>query len=196
MEAQIQNANVTPVTGDINRTGHPVEPRLRSPLLAIAPGPTRVLRSSMSLPWQGILLEKHFSSPGERRSASIDKHVISMFDGAPCRFEHRSPSGGFVPVLNGPRAIMMTPAGPVPDIRLHTSAELTHCALESGFVRSVADELDHPAGSPVFHAGVEEKSIQRILRLLMDEISPTGLCAGSTSIRSPMRSLRDTSCSM
>ena len=36
-------------------------PAPASPLLAIAPGPTRIVRSSMSLSWQGLLLEKHLS---------------------------------------------------------------------------------------------------------------------------------------
>jgi len=141
-----------------------------SPLLAIACGPTRVVRSSSSLSWQGILLEKHLSSPGERRSASIDRHVISMFNGSPSHFEHRNVSGAFVACLNRPRTIMITPAGPVPDIRLHTSSEFIHCALDDNFTRRVMEELDQATVGPIFRVGIQDKSIQRILVMLMEEL--------------------------
>jgi len=141
-----------------------------SPLLAIAPGPTQVLRSSLSLSWQGILLEKHLSFPGERTSASIDKHVISMFHGFPSRFDYRSLSGEFVQTSTRPGTIMITPMGPAPDVRLHTSAECTHCALEDGFVRRVINELDHAAFTPIFRAGIQDHSVQRIVGLLIEEL--------------------------
>lgn len=154
----------------VGQTVDQTETRSRSPLLAIAPGPTQIVRSSMSSSWQGILLEKHLSSPGERTSASIDKHVISLFQGAPARLEHRNLSGEFVATLARPRTIMITPLGQVPDMRLHTSVELTHCALEEGFIHSVINELDHAAVRPVFRAGIQDYSIQRILGLLMEEL--------------------------
>lgn len=147
-----------------------IKTKSNSPLLAIAPGPTQILRSSLSLPWQGILLEKHLSSPGERTSATIDQHVLSLFQGTPARWEYRSLSGEFVATLTRPRTLMITPAGPVPDLRLHTSAELIHCALEERFVRSVMNELDHAAIRPMFHAGIQDHAIQHILSLLLGEL--------------------------
>ncbi len=170
MEAQRSNANVIPVVSEIEQSRVQTQTRLFSPLLAIAPGPTRVVRSSLSLSWQGILLERRLSSPGERRSASIDRHVISMFNGSPSRLEYRGLSGEFVACLTRPRTIMVTPAGPVPDIRLHTSSEFIHCALEDNFTRNVIEELDHPAVRPIFRVGIQEKSIQRILGMLMEEL--------------------------
>ena len=144
--------------------------RRQSPLLAIAPGPTRIVRSSLSLSWPGILLEKHLSAPGGRTSASSSQHVVSLFQGTPARFEYRSLSGEFVATVARPKTIMITPAGPVPDLRLHISAELIHCALEEGFIRSVVNELDCAAVRPIFHAGIQDHSIQRILRLLLEEL--------------------------
>ena len=141
-----------------------------SPLLAIAPGPTRIVRSSSSSSWQRILLEKHLSLPGERTSASINSHVISMFTGSPSHMEHRCLSGDFVGCLNRPGTIMITPAGPVPDMKLHTPSEFIHCGLEESFTRGVMEELDYPAAHPIFHAGTQDKAIQRILRLLMEEL--------------------------
>ena len=137
------------------------EARPQSPLLAIALGPTQIVRSSLSSSWSGILLERHLYAPGERKSASIDKHVVSMSHGCSCRLEHRKLSGEFVAASIRPRAIMITPAGLLPDTRLHTSVELTHCALEDQFIRGVADELDHPVKYPMFRPAIEDKSIQR-----------------------------------
>jgi AraC family transcriptional regulator len=143
----------------------------KSPLLAIAPGPTRIIRSSMSLAWHGLLLERHLSSPGERTSAFIDRHVISMLSRAPSRFEYRTVSGYFVACLNRPGTTMITPVGPVPDLRLHTASEFIHCALDEEFVRGVIDELERrPAPRLKFHSGIQDKSIRRIIGLLAEEL--------------------------
>jgi AraC family transcriptional regulator len=167
---QRSSGNVNSVNCEIKPPVDQTETRARSPLLAIALGPTRIVLSSLSSSWHGILLERHLYTPGERTSASIDKHVISTSHGSPCRFEHRNLSGEFVAASIGPRAIMLTPAGLVPDLRLHRSAELTHCALEDEFIRGVADELDHPATNAIFRAAIEDRSIPRILGMLTDEL--------------------------
>ena len=65
---------------------------------------------------------------------------------------------------------MITPAGPVPDIRLHTSSEFIHCALDDNFTRRVMEELDQATVGPIFRAGIQDKSIQRILVMLMEEL--------------------------
>ena len=141
-----------------------------SPLLAIAPGPAQIVRSSFASSWQGILLEKHVCFPGERISASTDMHVISMFHGAPFRFDYRGMSGQFVGLLARPKSIMITPAGPVPDIRLHAPAEFIHCALNQKFAQRVMDELEDSTIKPIFRADAQDSSIQRILEMLMDEL--------------------------
>ena len=171
MELQLSNANVVPTEWEMNQERDKTSTGQASPLLAIAPGPTRIVRSSISLSWHGILLEKHLSSPGERASASIDRHVVSMLNGSLSRFEHRTMCGHFVTCLNRPGTIMITPAGPVPDIRLHTSSEFIHCALEEDFTRDVIEDLDHQITSgPMFRPGIQDKSIQRILGMLMEEL--------------------------
>jgi AraC family transcriptional regulator len=171
MELYTSNAAVVTTKRGMDRTSDKTSIGPASPLLAIAPGPTRIARSSISLSWHGILLEKHVTSPGERKSASIDRHVVSMSSGSPSRFEHRAGSGNFVACLNRPGTIMITPSGPVPDIRLHNSSQFIHCALEQDFMRSVTAELDHhSATGPIFRPGIQDKSIQRILGMLMEEL--------------------------
>jgi len=165
MEAQLSIANTI-----VNRSGANSENRFVPSLLAISPGPARIVKSSLSLAWQGILVEQHRCFPGERKSSSIDCHVISMFPGSPARLEHRNLSGDFVKSVTRPRTLMITPAGPVFEMRLNTSVEIAHCALEDGFVRSVINELDHVAFRPKFRAGIYDNSIQRILGMLVDEL--------------------------
>ena len=65
---------------------------------------------------------------------------------------------------------MMSPAGPLPDIRLHTPAEFIHCAFEEGFAHRVLEELDHPAAKPMFCVGLQDRSIQRIMLMLLEEL--------------------------
>lgn len=93
-----------------------------------------------------------------------------MVAGAPLRFEHRDLSGRFVACLNRPGTIMATPPGPAPDLRQYTTSDLIHCAVEEKFVRGVMSELDHAVEEPRFRPGLQDKSIQRILGMLMEEL--------------------------
>ena len=167
---QRSSGNAVSVCCEIKMAVNQMATKQQSPLLAIALGPARIIKSSLNSSWHGLLLERHVYSPGERTSASIEKHVISMSHGSPSRLEQLNPFGKFVPASIRQGTIMITPAGPAPDIRLHSSAEFTHCALENEIVRSVADELDRPATTLSFRAGIEDKSIQRILGMLVDEL--------------------------
>ncbi len=149
----------------------PIPLDLASPLLAIAPGPTQVLASSRSLPWSGLLLEKHLTEPGTRSSASIDRNVITMFLGAYSRFDYCDPRGKSVSCLNRRGSITITPAGLTPDLRLFNTSEFTHCALDVGFTRRIAAEMDHPPHlRPEFGAGIRDESIRHILNLLLEEL--------------------------
>ena len=142
-----------------------------SPLLAIAAGPTRITRTSASLPWQDVLLEEHSSDPGVRASASIRWHVISMTVGAPALFEHRGVSGPRSTCMHRPGMIMVTPSGPMPDLRLLTPATFVHCALDEDFTRRVIDEQERPSASlPTFQLGIRDKSIQRLVSMLAEEL--------------------------
>ncbi|MBI1358585.1 MAG: helix-turn-helix domain-containing protein [Acidobacteria bacterium] len=141
-----------------------------SPLLALAPGPTRIVKSSSGLTWRGILIEKHLSSPGERRSTSINHHVLSMTTGSSSRFEYRRPSGEFLVCVNRPGSIMVTPIGPVPDMRFHERSEFIHCALEDTLTHDVLHDLEPAIPQPVFRSGIQDKGIQCILELLIEEL--------------------------
>lgn len=155
-----------------------------SPLLAIAPGPTRILVSSASMQWKGVLIEKHLTLPGERVSASIDRHVITMVAASCARLEYRTAVGRLVPCIQRTGELTLTPVGPAPDMRLLNSCELIQCALEQGVVRSIVDEMDCVADfRPAFRAGVQDKSIERLLGLLVEELE-TDIPSGRLYIES------------
>jgi len=140
-------------------------------LLAIAPGPTRIIRSSMHLRWRGLLVEEHATSPGERASVLSDRTVISLNIGSVSRLEHRITSGHFVGCVNRPGSIMTTPAGPVPAMRLHTSSKFLHCALDQEFMRGVYEEGERSARPAcVFRSGLEDKPIRSLLGMLRDQL--------------------------
>jgi AraC family transcriptional regulator len=66
---------------------------------------------------------------------------------------------------------MITPSGPVPDLRLHNPSEFIHCALEEDFIRGVLEGLDRqPRLRPKFRTGLRDKSIQRIIGMLLEEL--------------------------
>jgi AraC family transcriptional regulator len=143
-----------------------------SPLVSIMPGPTRVLCSSKHLPWRGLVLERHFTAPGERAAGYIDKNVISMVTGSPSFFAHCEPSGAIVEWKNRRGTIIVIPAGDVPAVRLHKATEFVHCALEEEFTRSVGEEIGcHQASRTFFRPGIDDKAIRRILMLLLEEVS-------------------------
>jgi len=156
-------------------TGHSASPgvftEMKSALGHIAPGPPKVIHSSANYGWQGFLVEKHVCSPGERPPGMTDRHVISLLCGRAARFEYgiAGPRRGVS--VESPGSMTIIPTGHVPGIRLHNSAEFTHCALEDEFIRGVRNEMDpSPSGQPVFRVGVRDTGIQQILDLLVQEL--------------------------
>ncbi len=175
MYGDLLTAHSTPVTNDFvvkwdERFAQQPDVSLYCPLIAIAPGPTRVVRTSISLGWRGILLEKHFSSKGERRAASIDRHVISLLCTHSARFDYRAPSGRWVPFVQARGTLTVTPSGPVPDVQLQTEAVLLHCAFEDHFIQNVVNEMDCRPNAPAFCPGLSDSPMQRIIGLLLDEL--------------------------
>ena len=144
---------------------------LKSALEHIAPGPSKVTHSSAARGWQGFLVEKHLCSPGERLPAMTDRHVISLLTGRAARFQYGSAGIHCGLSVESPGSVTIIPVGPVPGVRLHDSAEFTHCALEDRFIRGVRNEMDPmPSGQPVLRVGVRDTCIQRLLDLLVQEL--------------------------
>ena len=129
----------------------------RAPLHSIVLGPTQIVKSSLSSSWPSILLERHLSRlASERQHQST--HVLSVVHGAPARFDYRNVNGVFLSATLRPKSIMITPQSAVPDVRLHTSADFSHCAFDDAFLRNVADEMEHSSHRPIFRLGIEDEA--------------------------------------
>lgn len=140
-------------------------------LIAIAPGPSTVLLSSAPFSWSGVLVETHDTRPGQRPSTISDRHVISMLTGPSARFDHPTASGQFASSIYQRGSLTFAPAGPVPEVQLHTHTELLHCGLEAEFTREVVEAVDQrPAAHPHFQIGVRHSGIQFMLELLLKEL--------------------------
>jgi AraC family transcriptional regulator len=170
-----------------------------SPLLAIAAGPTRIVRSSTVVAWKGLILEEHSSSPGIRPPASINWHVVSMTIRAPSIFEHRGAHGPASRCSHRPGMIMVTPSGPMPDLRSITPADFVHCALDANLTRQVFDEHEPKSEfRPTFQVGIRDKSIQALLSMLSEELvaeAPLGklyVDSLAQALASRLRLLNDT----
>jgi AraC family transcriptional regulator len=151
---------------------------LSSALAANAWGPAQIIQSSSSAAWQGILLEKHITSPGERKPASIDHHVITLLCSNTGRGVLLQPGRGDVPYVISRSGLGIFPAGPVTGVRLDTTCELLHCALEKEFIRSVREEMALPESeAPVSRLGLYDIPLSRLLMLLSQELeagAPSG----------------------
>jgi AraC family transcriptional regulator len=119
-------------------------------------------------------MEKHLSSPGERVGVWTDLHVISMLCGRSSRFAY----GSAAPCVEAGGTITIIPAGRVPDVRLHCSAELLHCAFDTDFIHRVLKEMDATQEvRTVFQTGLRDSPIERLLHLLREELeaeAPSG----------------------
>ncbi len=146
-----------------------------TPLSALLPGPTQVILSSAALGWNGILVEKHLSSPGQRGPITIEWHVISSLSAYSASFEFDSSRDDSSWQVVRPGMMTVMPAGRVPAVRTRTSVEVVHCALEETFTRDIAGQMDRePKLQRTFQAALRDASIQRILGLLVEEIETQG----------------------
>ncbi len=146
-----------------------------SPLMLIAPGPTRITRSSAGMNWQGFILERHLTSPGERPATCIDMHIITMLCGNTAELYCRDVDGNACRFIGRGGSVTYAPVGSVPYVRLESPAEFTHVGFQQSFIRRVNEEMERkPLANPVFRAGVRDVSIQRILGLLTEEVEAGG----------------------
>jgi AraC family transcriptional regulator len=148
-------------------------------LSQIAPGPLNVRHSSLTTSWQGFVVENHVNHPGERVSASINVHIISMLCSGSATGERRNtPGSDYTPYSKRAGAITIIPAGSVPDMRLNTVSDMLHVAFEQAFTKSVSEEMDiNPSPEPIFHGSIYDASVRGIMNLLHLELkagAPSG----------------------
>lgn len=109
----------------------------------IAPGPARVLSSSIELGVSGPAIFEHYACErGERIEAELDLHLVSMHLSPSALFECRTGPGRYKDFVKLEGALSLFPAGMIPEGRLKSSTELVYCAFAPDFIDEViAEEL-------------------------------------------------------
>jgi AraC family transcriptional regulator len=114
-------------------------------------------------------------SPGGPYGELVDRHSIVQIGSRPARAERRTQHGSCISFVKAPGSLTIAPAGPIPNVRLHTPSQLICCVLHLDFTRGIAEELDRqPSAGPIFQTGVQNKSIGKIIGLLSDELEAGG----------------------
>jgi AraC family transcriptional regulator len=140
--------------------------------------PMKVIESSAHLPWEGFVIEKSISTPGILVPTSPDKHSIWQVGSHSVNGERSTGRGAFASYSKAPGDITIVPAGPVPDVRLFSAAELICCTFDKSFTEGISGEIGHrPSDAPVFSLSLRDATTTRLLDLLMEELeagAPSG----------------------
>jgi len=86
---------------------------LDSILSPVILGPAKLIRSSVALPWQSLLIEKYSCNPGERpEEKPLDRPVLVMLCSPTWRGEKKAADGTFVSTSKTAGALTVVPKGP------------------------------------------------------------------------------------
>jgi hypothetical protein len=112
-----------------------------SPTLSgICIGPSTVVASSVQLSWDGFLLERQIASSEMLIGNDADRDLLAMLCSPVMKGEHRTKSGGLVPIRKTSGAITVIPQGPVPELQLLAETELAGLLhVRTGFYRQDCD---------------------------------------------------------
>ncbi len=136
--------------------------------------PSSVVDSSDGYSWDGIILEHHRIPEGERIETVTDRHVLWLWT-AGYSGEYAGHGGRFVRCSKGRGAITVTPVGLIPTLHSYRRSEVTLCALDSHFIRSILSELDRqPRTEPIIRPKLEDSAIRRLMTLLLEEVRAGG----------------------
>ncbi len=149
---------------------------LDSILSPVILGPATLIRSSIALRWQSLLLEKYSCSPGERpEEKPLDRHVLVMLCSPTWRGEKKAADGTFVSTSKTLGALTTVPRGPVPVGRSLQKADILYCAFDDSLLSAVREELDGPLPLPVSsRSGLHDHAVSEILNLLFAEVESGG----------------------
>jgi AraC family transcriptional regulator len=149
---------------------------LDSTLSPVIMGPATLIRSSIGLRWQSLLLEKYSCSPGERpEEKPLDRHVLVMLCSPTWRGEKKAANGSFVSTSKTLGALTSVPRGPVPVGRSFQKADILYCGFDDSLLSAVSEELDGPLPLPVSaRSGLRDHAISEILNLLLAEVESGG----------------------
>jgi AraC family transcriptional regulator len=150
-----------------------------SPTLSgICIGPSTVVESSVQLSWDGFLLERQIARPEMLVGNHADRDLLAMVCSPVMKGEHRTKSGGLVPIRKTSGAITAIPRGPVPELQLLAETEFVYCTFEQEFIARIVTEMDGKLPRNLeFRSELRDRSLNQIFSLLAAEFTagnPTG----------------------
>ena len=149
---------------------------LDSILSPVILGPAKLIRSSVALPWQSLLIEKYSCNPGERpEEKPLDRPVLVMLCSPTWRGEKKAADGTFVSTSKTAGALTVVPKGPVPFGRSLEKVDILYCAFDDSLLSGVCEELDDRLPLPLSpRSGLHDHAVSEILNLLFAEVESGG----------------------
>ena len=149
---------------------------LDSILSPVILGPAQLIRSSIALRWQSLLLEKYSCSPGERPEEKLlDRHVLVMLCSPTWRGEKKAADGTFVSTSKTLGALTIVPKGPVPVGRSFQKVNILYCAFDNSLLSEIPEELDGRLPLSISsRSGLHDHAVSEILNMLFAEVESGG----------------------
>ncbi len=132
-----------------------------------------VLRSSETLPWEGILLEQRYHPAGEYTFPAGATHLICLYQGPPSLLEqvrNGQIHTGVIP--HG--SIQIVPAGTESTWRHPAGADNLHLFLTTELLQHVASDLNQKRIEILDHFSVQDPRIEHIGLALLAELAARG----------------------
>jgi AraC family transcriptional regulator len=132
--------------------------------------------SSLSLDWDGLILEPRVSPPLERAETRIDHHYVLLWRGAPIITEREYVSGRFMRLVKPPGSLSLGLAGRLPAVRPGSAFDVVACVLDPAVVDRVCEEADRAAGVTLQeHVAFTDPEFASLVELAAAECAAGGL---------------------
>jgi AraC family transcriptional regulator len=90
--------------------------------------------------------------------------------------ECKDERGSYVPYSKYPNSFNLAPIGIIPAVRVFSQSDFMLCALESGFVKGVEEEISQKSASSIpFRTGFHDTVLYQLVTLLSTEVTRGGL---------------------
>jgi AraC family transcriptional regulator len=139
-----------------------------------APASETVITNAF-FPGQRSQIQRYQTYVGEYMKEANDRHfIVQMRESAWA--ERRGANGSWVKFLLQRGSLNIVPSGPVPEVRMLTSANMIICALEKSFTREIALEINRqPANRTAFH--IRDTHIEGLVDLMINDFEASRPCA-------------------
>lgn len=140
----------------------------------LIPGSILQGRSSASLGWEGLVLERRVASPSEWTQASIDGHYALLWCGRPVLTERQYHPRKFTRMVKKPGTVSMGAAGCLPAAKVLMSFEVVACVIDPGYVERLVVESDWGSCALNEQLGVEDPALVSLIGLAAQEVNENG----------------------